>query len=77
MKKHITNNAKKPNPSEMLLHVTTDFLSLGERWDHRENLLQMACSAWNIACFEPPQRHELIGGYVRKFKKINKASEAA
>lgn len=77
MKKFEANSGKKPKISEMLLRVAEDFLNLGDDLEHRENLLRMACSAWNIACFEPPKRRELIAGYVEKFKETNKAPEAA
>ena len=45
--------------------------------DERKNLLQLACSAWHIACFEASKRYEYLGRYIDKFREVNSPSEQA
>lgn len=75
MQRHKTRNETKV--SEMILRMAEGFLDMGEDLEHKENLLRFACSAWNIACVIPAQRHSLLGEYVEQFRKTNNASEIA
>jgi hypothetical protein len=77
MKRHETASGKKPKVSEMILKMAEGFLDMGKDMEHRENLLRMACMAWNIACFEAPRRRSLIDKYIATFKEVNNASEEA
>ena len=74
--KRAKNRGKKPKVSEMILKMAEGFLDMAEDTEHMENLLRMACTAWNIACFEAPRRHDLIRKYVETFREANNASEA-
>jgi len=53
------------------------FLSMTEDVENKKNLLRLACSAWNIACFEFPKRHSLVSRYVQVFRETNNASTVA
>jgi len=77
MQRHKTRNEKKSKVSEMILRMAEGFLDMGEDLEHKENLLRFACSAWNIACVMPSQRHSLLMEYVEQFRKTNNASEVA
>ena len=77
MRRDKTSNGKNPKVSEMILRMAEGFLNMGGDLEHKENLLRIACSAWNIACFEHPKRHSLISRYVEKFREANNASEVA
>ncbi len=55
----------------MILKVAEGFFDMGQTLEERENLLQLACSVWNIACFESPKQHEFIERYINKFREVN------
>ena len=61
--------------SAMILKVAEGFFDMGETLEERKNLLQLACSAWNIACFESPKRYEYIERYIDKFREVNNPPE--
>ena len=61
--------------SAMILKVAEGFIDMGETLEERKNLLQLACSAWNIACFESPKRYEYIERYIDKFREVNNPPE--
>ena len=61
--------------SAMILKVAEGFFDMGDTLEERKNLLQLACSAWNIACFESPKRYEYIERYIDKFREVNNPPE--
>jgi len=68
---------EKEKISEMLLKVAEGLFDMGETLDERKNLLQFACSAWNIACFEEPKRYQYLERYIDKFREVNNPPEEA
>ena len=70
------NSSRQKKPvkekiSAMILKVAEGFFDMGETLEERKNLLQLACSAWNIACFASPKRHEYLDRYIAKFREVN------
>jgi hypothetical protein len=63
--------ASKSKVSEMLMNVARDYLAMGDDIEEKQQLLNGAASAWNIACLEKRGRERAIQTYMRKYKKIN------
>jgi hypothetical protein len=61
----------KSKVSEKLMDVARDYIALGEDIDEKQQLLNGAASAWNIACLENGEKERGIERYMRKFKKMN------
>lgn len=75
-----SSRQKKPvkeKISAMILKVAEGLFDMGETLEKRKNLLQFACSAWNIACFTSPKRHEYLERYIDKFREVNNPPEEA
>lgn len=57
--------------SEMVWEFAGEFINLGASAEEKQNRLNAACSAWNMACEPPNVREKLLGQYVREYKRHN------
>ena len=57
--------------SEMLMHVARDYIVMGEDHEEKQQLLNGAASAWNIACLSQKDRKRAIKKYMREYGKMN------
>jgi len=57
--------------SEMLLDVAREFLAMGEDIDDKQQLLNAAVSAWNIACLRGDKRKKAVQKYMKTYEKMN------
>jgi hypothetical protein len=71
MRRPFKKRTSKPKVSEMLMDVARDYVSMGEDIEEKQQLLNGASSAWNIACLERKERDRAIKKYMRKYKKMN------
>ena len=71
MSKRLKKRASKSKVSEMLMDVAREYVAMGEDIEEKQQLLNGAASAWNIACLEKKERGRAIKKYIRKYKKIN------
>ena len=62
---------KQLKMSEMVLQFAGDYISMGETTEERQNLLNSACSAWNITLLTPHKRSRAIKKYLREYKRYN------
>ncbi|GJQ50407.1 hypothetical protein KsCSTR_09440 [Candidatus Kuenenia stuttgartiensis] len=65
---------KKEKISEMVEHFAREYLSLGEDIEHKQQLLNSAATAWNIACLNEQKREEAIEKYLKEWKRLNPAN---
>ncbi len=49
MKKKKNRKRNKKKMSEMILDIASDYIALGQSLDEKQNYLNGACTAWNIA----------------------------
>jgi hypothetical protein len=63
--------ASKSKVSEMLMNVARDYLAMGDDIEEKQQLLNGAASAWNIACLEKKERERAIERYMRRYKEMN------
>jgi hypothetical protein len=64
-------NPEKIRISEMLINVAGDYVAMGEDIADKQELLNAAVSAWNIACLKSDKRQEAINKFMKEYKKLN------
>ena len=68
---------KKPNKptrrkmSEMISEMAAGFLGVGDTIGERQNRLNAACSAWNMACGSPEVRQRQLEQYKEGYLRFN------
>jgi hypothetical protein len=72
--------AKKAAPSakrkmsEMISEMAEGFLWVGDTIGERQNRLNVACSAWNMACESPQVRKRQLAHYEEQYLRCNPAT---
>ncbi len=81
MKKN-KNRQQRPQPSarpkisQSLWEFAGDFLRMGDTLEDRQNRLNAAASAWNMACNTPELREKHLRQYLREYAKFNSHADA-
>ena len=57
--------------SEMVWEFAGEYIRLGNTLEEKQNYLNSACSAWNIACNPPEVRNKSLDQYFESFKLYN------
>ena len=71
-KKCILNRkTPKPKVSEMVLGFAGDYIAMGESIAEKQEYLNGAVSAWNIACLDKKDRDQAIKRYMAEYRKLN------
>jgi hypothetical protein len=71
---------KKPDKStqrkmsEMISEMAAGFLGVGDTIGERQNRLNAACSAWNMACCSPEVRERQLQKYKESYLRFNPAT---
>ena len=61
----------KPKVSEMLINVAGNFISMGDDEEEKQQLLNCAVSAWNMACLEEEKKgNKKIHHEIQKTKSF-------
>ena len=55
----------------MLLDVASEFIAMGEDIEDKQQYLNGAVSAWNIACLRGKERDAAIQRYRKQYRKMN------
>ena len=55
----------------MVLGFAGDYIAIGENIEEKQELLNGAVSAWNIACLEEKKRKRAIKVYMVEYRKLN------
>lgn len=70
------SNSIKPKISQSLLDFAGDFIHFGNTPEDRQNRLNAAGSAWNMACNTPELRKKHLDQYVRGYGNFNPKANA-
>lgn len=62
--------------SEMILEIASDFIHGASSTQEKQNRLEAACSAWNIACSPPAAREKMLDQYVEGYELYNPSINA-
>lgn len=71
LKRLFKRKPKQKKVSEMLLDVAGAFLAMGEDITEKQELLNAAVSAWNIACLKGVKRQQATEKFMKEYKKLN------
>jgi len=69
-----SNKSTKRKMSEMIVEMGAGFVGVGETLEERQNRLNAACTAWNIACGSPEDRDRQIKQYAESYLRFNPAT---
>ena len=64
----------KRKMSEMISEMAAGFLGVGDTIGERQNRLNAACSAWNMACGPPEARQRQLEQYKEGYLRFNPAT---
>ena len=64
----------KRKMSEMISEMAAGFLGVGDTIGERQNRLNAACTAWNMACGSPEMRRQQLEQYVEGYRQNNLAT---
>ncbi len=57
--------------SEMIIAFSNDYIAMGNTVAQKQNYLNAACTAWNIAILPKKDRKNSISNYVNEYKRLN------
>ena len=55
----------------MVLNFAGDYIAMGEDTEDKQQYLNSAVSAWNIACLDEKSRKRSIKKYMAEYRKLN------
>ncbi len=55
----------------MVLNFAGDYIALGDDIEEKQQYLNSAVSAWNIACLDEKARKRSIKKYMAQYRKLN------
>ena len=61
--------------SELISQYASDYISMGESTEERQNYLNGACTAWNIANVDEARREEALRRVIEGYKKMNPGTD--
>ncbi len=67
----------KRKMSEMISETAAGFLGVGDTIGERQNRLNAACTAWNMACGSPEIRQRQLEQYRQGYLQFNPATSPA
>jgi len=65
------NKSTKRKMSEMISEMAAGFLWVGDTLGERQNRLNAACTAWNMACGSPEVRQRQLDQYAEGYLRFN------
>ena len=67
----LNGKSSKAKVSEMVLGFAGDYIAMGESVEEKQEYLNGAVSAWNIACLDEKYREKTIKRYMAEYRKLN------
>jgi len=71
----IINTSPKVKMSELIREYASDYINMGEDTEERQNYLNGACTAWNIAILDEDCREGALRGAIDGYRKMNPGSD--
>ncbi len=72
-----TDPTAKRKMSEMISEMAAGFLGAGKTIEQKQNRLNAACSAWNLACGSPEARQRELDHYREGYLRSNPGTSPA
>ena len=58
----------------MLLDVAADYIAMGKDLEDKQQYLNSAATAWNIACLDSTEREKALRRYRKSYRRLNPSS---
>jgi len=58
-------------PAEMILKVASYYILMGRTLEEKQNILYLACTAWNYSLLPEREREESLHRYIEEVKLAN------
>ena len=71
----VINTSPEIKMSELVGKYASDYINMGEDTEERQNYLNGACTAWNIAILDEDHREGALRGAIESYKRINPGSD--
>jgi len=71
------DNSSEMKMSAMIIEYASDYINLGDSLEEKQNYLNAACSAWNMAILKREERRKALDNFVEHYKKINPDADDA
>jgi hypothetical protein len=71
----VINTSPKIKMSELISEYASDYINMGEDTEERQNYLNGACTAWNIAILDENHREGALRGAIDAYKRMNPGSD--
>ena len=55
----------------MIWQFAGEFIRSGKTLEEKQNRLNAACSAWNMACIPPEMRNRSLNQYIESYRSYN------
>ena len=72
-----SDTSGKRKMSEMISEMAVGFLGVGNTLEERQNRLNAACTAWNLACGSPEVRQRQLEQYREGYLRFNPGTSPA
>jgi len=72
-KRSLKRKPAKQKVSEMVLGFASNYIAMGEDIENKQEYLNGAVSAWNIACLDENDKNRAIKRYMVEYRKLNPA----
>ena len=69
-----SKTSTKRKISEMISEMAAGFIGVGDTIEERQNRLNAACTAWNMACGSPEVRQRQLEQYREGYLRFNSAT---
>ena len=73
----VINTSPEVKMSELIGEYASDYINMGESTEERQNYLNGACSAWNIAVLPEHLREEALRRNIAEYKRMNPEADDA
>jgi len=67
----VINTSPKIKMSELISEYASDYINMGENTEERQNYLNSACTAWNIAILDETLQEEALRRAIEGYKNMN------
>jgi hypothetical protein len=71
------NTSPEIKMSELIGQYASDYINMGEDTEERQNYLNGACTAWNIAVLPEQSREEALRRVIEEYKRANQGVDDA
>ena len=69
--KEDTDSSPEMKPAEMILKVASKYILMGNTLEEKQNILNLACTAWNYSLLPNEEREESLHRYIEEVKLAN------